>query len=175
MILMRITPSARAPKPDRRECPWVTAPITVTPTTVMLGPTAALESGVDAVPSNGMPMAGPAVEFAYRYRGRSALHDGRGGPQLALATFCGEAENPYFFEGRAVRPRLTAELLRSLMEVVRARFHVPAAMLAKILAAADPVVTCNDERLRFEAFSGCASAYARIDFTPEAVETDSFG
>jgi hypothetical protein len=119
-------------------------------------------------------MAGPALEFAYRYRGRSALHERRGGPQLALATFW-QAENPYFFEGRLTRPRLTAELLRSLMEVVRARFHVPAAMLAKILAAADPVVTCNGDRLRFEAFSGCASTYARIDFTPEAVETPSFG
>ena len=120
-------------------------------------------------------MAGPALEFAYRYRGRSALHERAAGPQLALATFLGQVQNPYFFEGRVTRPRLTAELLRSLMDVVRARFHIPAAMLARILAAADPVVTCNDERLRFEAFSGCASTYARIDFMPEAVETPSFG
>ena len=109
-------------------------------------------------------MAGPALEFAYRYRGRSALTERRAGPQLALATFCGKAENPYFFEGRVARPRLTADLLRALMDVVRARFHIPAAMLARILAAADPVVTCNDDRLRFEAFSGCASAYARDRF-----------
>jgi hypothetical protein len=61
------------------------------------------------------------------------------------------------------------------MEVVRARFHIPAAMLARIRAAADPVVTCNDDCLRFEAFSGCAGVYARIDFTLDAIETDRFG
>lgn len=120
-------------------------------------------------------MAGAALEYAYGYRVHSALVQRPAGPKLALATFRGKAENPYFFEGRVTRPRLTAELLQSLMQVVRARFHTPAAMLAKILAAADPVVTCNNDHLRFEAFSGCASAYARIDFTTDAVETESFG
>jgi hypothetical protein len=120
-------------------------------------------------------MAGPALEYTYGYRAHSALVQQREGPRLALATFRGQAENPYFFEGRVTRPRLAAGLLQALMEVVRARFHIPAAMLAKILAAADPVVTCNSDCLRFEAFSGCASVYARIDFTLDAVETDSFG
>lgn len=120
-------------------------------------------------------MAGPALEYAYGYRVHSALVQEPAGPKLALATFRGKAENPYFFEGRVVQPRLAAGLFQALMEVVRARFHIPGAMLAKIIAAADPVVTCNDDRLRFEAFSGCASVYARIDFTPDAVETDSFG
>jgi hypothetical protein len=65
--------------------------------------------------------------------------------------------------------------MRALLDVVRARFHIPAAALAKIIALADPVVTCNESRLRMEAFSGCASAYARVDFLPEAVETASYG
>jgi hypothetical protein len=120
-------------------------------------------------------MAGPALEYAYGYRFHSALIQRPAGPQLALATFRGKEENPYFFEGRVTQPRLAAGLLQALMEVVRARFHIPAAMLARILAAADPVVTCNNDRLRFEAFSGCASVYARIDFSLDAVETDSFG
>ncbi|HEX5104980.1 MAG TPA: SWIM zinc finger family protein [Pirellulaceae bacterium] len=120
-------------------------------------------------------MAGPALEYAYRYRRPSELLTSRAGPLLALATFRGLGEHPYFFEGRVARPRLTADLLRALMDVVRARFHIPAATLAKIVAAADPVVTCNSDRLRFEAFSGCASTYARVDFLPEAVETETFG
>ncbi len=55
------------------------------------------------------------------------------------------------------------------MEVVQSRFHIPAAMLARILAQADPVVTCGDDRLRFEGFSACCSTYARVDFLPDAV------
>ena len=120
-------------------------------------------------------MAGPAIDYAYRYRGHSEIVERPAGPRLRLATFGGAEENPYFFDGRVVRPRDAADLLRGLMEVVRARFHTPATMLLRIVGAADPVVTCNDDRLRFEAFSACASVYARIDFTPEAVETDTFG
>lgn len=120
-------------------------------------------------------MAGPALEYAYRYRNHSALIQRPAERRLSLATSRGTADNPYFFEGRVIRPRLAAALLQSLMEVVRARFHLPAAVLAKIGAVADPVVTCNGDWLRFEAFSGCASVYARIDFSREAIETDSFG
>lgn len=61
------------------------------------------------------------------------------------------------------------------MAVVHARFHVPAAMLERILAQSDPVVTCSDDRLRFEGFSGCCGAYARVDLHPEALEGERFG
>lgn len=120
-------------------------------------------------------MAGPTLEYAYAYRDHSALVHQPDGQRLTLATSRRQAEHPYFFEGRATRPRLTAELLLALMEVVRARYHIPAPMLAMLGGVADPVVTCNDDCLRFEAFSGCAGVYARIDFLLEAVETDSFG
>ena len=43
-------------------------------------------------------------------------------------------------------------------------------MLAKILAAADPVVTCHADRLRFEAFSGCNGVYARFDLASSGFE-----
>jgi hypothetical protein len=120
-------------------------------------------------------MAGPALDFAYRYRGRSELRGQSGEQLLSLATSGGIADHPYFFSGRVRQPRVTADLMRALLDVVRARFHIPAAALARIISLADPVVTCNDSRLRLEAFSGCASAYARVDFLPEAVETASYG
>jgi len=120
-------------------------------------------------------MAGPALDYAYRYRRASELRSLTAGPLLDLATFGGRKPNPFFFSGAVARPRLTADLLRALFDVVRSRFHTPAAMLGKILAMADPVVTCNDQRLRLEAFSACASVYARVDFLPEAIATESFG
>lgn len=120
-------------------------------------------------------MSGPALAYTYAYRHASQLETLPAGPKLRLATFGGAEEHPYFFTGRIAQPRRTADLLRALMEVVKARYSIPPAMLKRIHAMADPVVTCNDDRLRFEAFSGCASSYARVDFLPESVETDSFG
>lgn len=120
-------------------------------------------------------MAGPALDYAYRYREHSQFCDLPAGPLLSLATSGGIQAHPFFFSGRVSQPRLTADLMRALLDIVRARFHIPAAALAKIIALADPVVTCNESRLRMEAFSGCASAYARVDFAPESIETASFG
>jgi hypothetical protein len=34
---------------------------------------------------------------------------------------------------------------------------------------ADPVVTSNGDRLRFESFSGCCGVHARLDLLPEAL------
>jgi hypothetical protein len=120
-------------------------------------------------------MSGPAIAYTYSYQQASQLDKLPAGPRLRLATCDGAEQHPYFFTGRIVQPRRTADMLSALMDVVKARYSIPAAMLAKILAQADPVVTCNDDRLRFEAFSGCASSYARIDFDPESIETESFG
>lgn len=81
---------------------------------------------------------------------------------------------PHFFTGQLTRPRRTAELLRALMNIVKSRFHIPAAMLKKILAESDPVVTCSQDRIRFEGFSACCGAYARVDLLPEAVSGRTF-
>jgi hypothetical protein len=51
---------------------------------------------------------------------------------------------------------------------VASRFFVPPAMLERILALADPIVTSGGGMLRFEGFSGCRSVYARVDLTPES-------
>src|SRR5688500_932989 len=103
-------------------------------------------------------MSALTVPYTYRY-----LHGSQFEPvsqMLRLAT-CADAEDqhPCFFRGELVRPKRTAELLRGLMRVVHARFHLPAAMLQRILIQADPIVTCSDDRLRFEGFSGCCGVY----------------
>jgi hypothetical protein len=114
-------------------------------------------------------MAGPSVAYTYRYNYPSAIIALPVGPELRLATFGGREEHPAFFRGKCVRPKRAADLLRGVMDVVQSRFHVPAAMLGRILAQADPVVTSGEERLRFEGFSGCCSAYARADLLPDAI------
>ncbi len=117
-----------------------------------------------------------ALALDYRY---SYLHSSRLDPtghSLQLATFSdSDDQHPYFFSGRLVQPKHTAELLRGLMHVVRTRFHVPAAMLQRVLSLADPIVTCSDQRLRFEGFSSCCGVYVRIDLLPESVNGETFG
>lgn len=130
-------------------------------------------------------MSGLTVAYEYRYRHASRLDGG----QLLLATSTtssrpvvaseatanAEVTSPHFFSGHLVKPRRIANLLRGLMNIVRSRFHIPAAMLNRILAESDPVVTCSDDRLRFEGFSACCGAYARIDLLPDSVDGERFG
>ena len=119
-------------------------------------------------------MTALALDYAYRYLHPSELDSEAGA--LRLATFGqGDEPHPYFFRGQLVRPRQMARMLRGLMRVVQTQYHIPPAMLAKILRLADPVVTCSDDRLRFEAFSGCCGVYARIDLLPGAVSGETFG
>jgi len=112
----------------------------------------------------------------FRYPFESHLDSDADVTLIRLATFSNDEEsNPYFFRGQLANPRRTADLLRSLMTIVRSRFHIPAQMLQRILLESDPVVTCNDDRLRFEGFSACCGAYARIDMLPDSMKGESFG
>lgn len=120
-------------------------------------------------------MSSLAVDYSYRYAFLSSLVASGGRSGLRLATSGGPDPHPYFFQGRLLYPRRTADLLRGLMQVVHSRFHVPAASLSRILALADPVITSSNDRLRFEGFSACASAYARVDLLPAAIEGEYFG
>jgi hypothetical protein len=115
-------------------------------------------------------MSSAAIEHAYRYAFASDVVSKGEREQMQLATSGGKAEFPYFFQGQIKHPRLTAQLLRTLAKVVTTRFHIPAAMLRKILATRDPVVTSGGGMIRFEGFSGCCSTYARVDLTPEAYD-----
>jgi hypothetical protein len=125
-------------------------------------------------------MSAVAIEHCYRYPCSSALRERPSGAHLSLATAqepAGRA-SPYFFEGRLLAPVRTAALLRGLMEVVRSKFALSPAeigRLRRMLALVDPVVTSNGERLRFEGFSACGSAYARVDLLPAAVAGDTRG
>lgn len=119
-------------------------------------------------------MAGLTLPHAYRYQAPSVVVSTNVGPELTLATSGGPEAHPYFLRGRLTDPRLTSDLLLSLVRVVHSRFHMPPAMLARILALADPVVTCGEERVRFEGFSACCSAYARVDLLPEAIDGTLF-
>ncbi len=119
-------------------------------------------------------MTALALDYTYEYLHGSHLDSESGG--LQLATFsAGEDSHPYFFHGQLVRPKLVAEMLRSLMTVVHTRFHIPPAMLTRILTQADPIVTCSDNRLRFEGFSSCCGVYARVDLLPESLSGERFG
>lgn len=120
-------------------------------------------------------MSGPALDVHYRYPHLSQLDRGAGAPALSLATTHVPAGQSWFFRGTLRQPRLTADLLLALVRVVGSRYHIPPAMLARIIAEADPVVTCAEDRLRFEGFSACCGAYARVDLLPEAVEGSLLG
>jgi hypothetical protein len=116
-------------------------------------------------------MAGPALAYAYHYRHASTLEGTPKSANLRLATWSARgAPHPHFFEGRLTRPGRAALLLRGLVEVVQSRFYLAPASMAWKMAHADPVVTGSGDLLRFEAFSACCSAYARVDFLPEAVD-----
>jgi hypothetical protein len=117
-------------------------------------------------------MGALAIDYTYRYLFDSQFEASRQGPRLRLATFGGAEEHPYFFQGRICQPERAAELLRGLAEIVQARFHLPGIILHRL---ADPVVTSSEGALRFEAFSSCCSAYARVDFLPAAFDGKVMG
>ena len=122
-----------------------------------------------------MALAAPILEQIYRYPFPSDVVGDRDRRQLRLATSGGPAANPQFFRGTILQPVVAADLLLTLGDVARSRFHVPAAMLTRILELADPVATCADDRLRFEAFSACCSVYGRVDLLPDAYDGETLG
>lgn len=81
----------------------------------------------------------------------------------------GAAQLP-FFSGVLRSPRRSADLLLAVSKVVRTRFYTPPGMLARILQAKDPVITCGEAVLRFEGFSECCGVYARLDLLEDALE-----
>jgi len=121
-------------------------------------------------------LAEPAViEHTYAYPFASALSVVRGRPRLALATSHAPAAERLFFAGRLLQPDIAAQLLLATSEVALRRYYIPPAMLARILRAADPVVTAADGRLRLESFSQCCGVYARADLLPDMLAAETFG
>ena len=107
-----------------------------------------------------------ALDFTYRYPFASAVEKTDQGQGLRLATCDADHKHPHFFEGRLRYPRLTGDMLMVLSDIVRTHFFMP------IPSLLDPVVTSNEEMLRFEGFSGCCGVYARVDLPEESFEGD---
>lgn len=111
----------------------------------------------------------------YLYPFASKLDQANGSSRLALAASSQPIAERSFFRGQLRNPELSASLLLATSEVAMRRFYVPPNMLARILRAADPVVTAIDGRLRFESFSQCCGVYARTDFLNDALLSEEFG
>jgi SWIM zinc finger len=112
----------------------------------------------------------PTAEHTYRYLAPSEVREDGDRAEVSLATSGGAAEHPYFFTGFLAGPRQTAQALLVVAEVARTRYYEPPNMVAARILAADPVVTSNLDRLRFESFSACAGVYARLDLEPGVLD-----
>jgi len=100
----------------------------------------------------------------YTYRRASVLTDRR----LVLQTSggCtdhGAAPNPLFFKGFLTSGERAAAGLLVLADVARTDFRRAGQPDGTFGGYRDPVVTCGGDRLRFESFSACCGAYARLD------------
>jgi hypothetical protein len=120
-------------------------------------------------------MAATTEEQTYTYVRPSELTfaDGRADLMLATSggrTATGPAIHPVFFDGFLGHPEQAAAALLAVAKVARTRFYMPPGMVAAILRAADPVVTSNVDRLRFESFSACCGVYARYDALPGSLD-----
>jgi DprA winged helix domain/SWIM zinc finger len=80
-------------------------------------------------------------------------------------TVAGPAAHPRFFTGFLPQAEPAAAGLLAVANVAQARYFQP-----QLTALRDPVVTCNGDRLRFEAFSGCCGVYARLDVLSEGLD-----
>lgn len=119
--------------------------------------------------------ASATVQVQYLYAFPSLLDTSAEKPRLRLATSGGAEQNPYFFQGRILYPRRTADMMLACSLVSRTRFFNPGELRERLLMAADPVVTSGGERLRFEAFSVCCGAYCRLDLNPQAIDGEWIG
>lgn len=92
------------------------------------------------------------------------------GSALHLATASPNAPE-VFLDGFAERPAETAQALLCVARVARTRFYEPPGMVAARIRAADPVLTAEAARVRFESFSACCGVHARFDLLhPEGID-----
>jgi hypothetical protein len=110
------------------------------------------------------------AEQTYDYLAPSAVEATPDGAEVSLATSGGPSAHPHFFTGFLARPRQIAQGLLVVAEVARTRYYEPPGMIRAQILAADPVVTSNVDRLRFESFSACCGVYARLDLEPASLD-----
>lgn len=103
--------------------------------------------------------------ITYSYASPSALQATAKGDELFLAHYSEveKKQSPCFFWGRLTDPYTTARCLITLSQVVQSNFNLSPFQLALLK---DPIVTAGNEKIRFEGFSHCAGAYARVDVLP---------
>lgn len=107
------------------------------------------------------------VEVEYRYPRASSLV----GRDLALETWTPTApDGQRFFAGFVMRAEVAAAALLSVAKVARHRYYTPMSMISAKIRAADPVVTCDGDRIRFESLSVCCGVYARFDLLSEGLD-----
>ena len=116
-----------------------------------------------------------AEEQAYTYVRPSALTFGSAHADLLLATSGGRTSHgpdahPVLYDGFLGHPEQAAAALLAVARVARTRYYTPPGMVAAVLRAADPVVTSNGDRLRFESFSACCGVHARYDALPGSLD-----
>jgi hypothetical protein len=81
-------------------------------------------------------------------------------------TEAGAAAEPFFFSGFLTDPAVAARGMLACAAVARSRYIRDPEVTA---AMRDLVVTSNQDRLRFEAFSASCGVHARLDLMPAAV------
>ncbi|MFE6234718.1 SWIM zinc finger family protein [Cellulosimicrobium sp. NPDC057862] len=116
-----------------------------------------------------------ATEQTLTYPRPSLLRPGGVGNELLLSTSGGVSssgwtEHPVFFDGFLGHPEQNAVALLAVARVARTRYYSPPGMVAAAIRAADPVVTSNGDRLRFESFSACCGVSARLDLLPGSLD-----
>ncbi|MDO5729877.1 MAG: SWIM zinc finger family protein [Actinomycetaceae bacterium] len=80
-------------------------------------------------------------------------------------TVHGLDESPSFFRGFTTEPLMLTRALLTLVDITTSQYDKPSP-----IKLADPIVTASADRLRFECFSGCNSAQARLDVLDSAFE-----
>ncbi len=119
----------------------------------------------------------PDAPTALAYLAPSRLAVEGPNADLRLATSADSAtsagtttQSPLFFEGFLAGGEQSAAAILLVSKVARTRFYTPPGMLAAVLAKADPVITTNVDRLRFESFSACGGVAARYDVLPDGLD-----
>ena len=114
------------------------------------------------------------LDISYQYMYASTLTQSGTTRQLELATFGGEERSPHFFSGRFSNPKRAADMLLLVSIISRTRFFSPGELKRRMIAAADPVVSCDGSQLRFEVFSLCCGMYARFDLNDKGLKGSYF-
>ena len=76
-----------------------------------------------------------SLNYTYNYAFASGLQPNVKKPQLALATSDLNQQHTYFFDGKMRQPRIIADMLLTLSDVVRTHYFLP------MPAFTDPVFT----------------------------------